>query len=310
MPILNNIANAFLGATQVEKIYRGVELIWQNFKGLLDLYPNAAVAYSLRRLRADYTGSAIRVRRSSDNAEQDIGFVSNVLDTASLLTFVGAGDGFVTTWYDQSGSGFNATQTTAISQPTIVLSGVVQTQGANPSPLFSSNSFFSLISSASVFNNANKILIQSVNKRNSTKTAGTIVSYSTGVLLTQVRVVHRQANLTYQSGGRRLDTDGFQTSTSTNIPLATPVIFGSYVDTSNRIIRNYINNAINGASTTYQTAGNISPTNSIGAFIGRSGTGIGEFFNEYIQEVVIYNTDQLANIAGIDANMNAFYGVY
>jgi hypothetical protein len=30
MPILNNIANAFLGATQVEKIYRGVELIWQN----------------------------------------------------------------------------------------------------------------------------------------------------------------------------------------------------------------------------------------------------------------------------------------
>jgi hypothetical protein len=30
MPILNNIANAFLGATQVEKIYRGAELIWQN----------------------------------------------------------------------------------------------------------------------------------------------------------------------------------------------------------------------------------------------------------------------------------------
>jgi hypothetical protein len=29
MPILNNRANAFLGATQVEKIYRGAELIWQ-----------------------------------------------------------------------------------------------------------------------------------------------------------------------------------------------------------------------------------------------------------------------------------------
>jgi hypothetical protein len=41
---------------------------------LLDTYPNAAVAYSLRKLRTAYTGAAIRVRRAIDNAEQDIGF--------------------------------------------------------------------------------------------------------------------------------------------------------------------------------------------------------------------------------------------
>jgi hypothetical protein len=41
---------------------------------LLDLYPNAAVAYSLRKLRDAYSGSAIRVRRSVDNTEQDFGF--------------------------------------------------------------------------------------------------------------------------------------------------------------------------------------------------------------------------------------------
>ncbi len=56
---------------------------------LLDLYPNAAVAYSLRKLRTAYTGSAIRVRRSSDNAEQDIAFVGNDLDTQTMLDFVG-----------------------------------------------------------------------------------------------------------------------------------------------------------------------------------------------------------------------------
>jgi hypothetical protein len=56
---------------------------------LLDQYPNAAVAYSLRKLRAGYIGSAIRVRRSSDNAEQNIGFIGNDLDTASMLDFVG-----------------------------------------------------------------------------------------------------------------------------------------------------------------------------------------------------------------------------
>lgn len=56
---------------------------------LLDTYPNASVAYSLRKLRSDYTGSAIRVRRSVDNAEQDIAFVANELDTTTMLDFVG-----------------------------------------------------------------------------------------------------------------------------------------------------------------------------------------------------------------------------
>jgi hypothetical protein len=77
---------------------------------LLDLYPSAAVAYSLRKLRTAYTGSAIRVRRSSDNTEQDIGFVGRGLDTTALLTFCGVGDGFVKTWYDQSGNANNAIQ--------------------------------------------------------------------------------------------------------------------------------------------------------------------------------------------------------
>lgn len=90
-------------------------------KPLLDSY-TAAVGYSLRKLRTAYSGSAVRVRRSSDNAEQDIGFASGSLDTASLLSFCGAGNGFVTTWYDQVGS-TNATQATAGSQPQIVDAG-------------------------------------------------------------------------------------------------------------------------------------------------------------------------------------------
>lgn len=102
------------------------------FVGLLDTYPNAAAAYSLRRLRAAYSGSTIRVRRSSDNAEQDIGFTNNVLDTASLLTFCGAGNGFVVTWYDQSGNNRDVTQTTAANQPQIVASGVVLLRNSLP----------------------------------------------------------------------------------------------------------------------------------------------------------------------------------
>jgi hypothetical protein len=88
----------------------------------------AAAAYSLRRVRSA-ASLACRVRRSSDNAELDIGFAaSDDLDTASLLTFVGNGNGFVTTWYDQSGNGRNAAQTASVEQPRIVSNGVIQTQ--------------------------------------------------------------------------------------------------------------------------------------------------------------------------------------
>ncbi len=57
---------------------------------VLDDYTGAVSAYSLRKVRTAYTGSAIKVRRSSDDALQDIGFYSNGdLDTTALLSFVG-----------------------------------------------------------------------------------------------------------------------------------------------------------------------------------------------------------------------------
>ena len=57
---------------------------------LLNSYGGAAAAYSLRKLNSTYTGSSVRVRRSGDNVEGNIGFDgSGNLDTTSLLSFVG-----------------------------------------------------------------------------------------------------------------------------------------------------------------------------------------------------------------------------
>jgi hypothetical protein len=93
------------------------------FVGLLDLYPSASAAYSLRKLRAGYTGSAIRVRRASDNTEKNIGFVNNVLDTSSLTTFCSGTNGFVKTWFDQSGNALNFDTTSSSAQPKIIDNG-------------------------------------------------------------------------------------------------------------------------------------------------------------------------------------------
>jgi hypothetical protein len=91
----------------------------------LDTVSNVAAAYSLRQLRSAYAGSAVRVRRSSDSAEQDIGFSSDgEFDSAAFTAFIGAGVGYVRTWYDQSGTGKNADQTATASQPSITLGAI------------------------------------------------------------------------------------------------------------------------------------------------------------------------------------------
>lgn len=91
-----------------------------------------ARAYALRRVKGGYAGNAITVRRSSDNAEQSFGFLgTDELDTASLLAFVGAGNGFVTTWFDQMGNSA-LTQTTTSQQPQIVASGALLTLNSRP----------------------------------------------------------------------------------------------------------------------------------------------------------------------------------
>ena len=106
---------------------------WQEvtaFTGLLDTYTGAKAAYSLRQLRTGET-EAVRVRRSSDNAEQTIGFSANELDTTALATFCGSSDGFVVTWMDQSGNGNDATQSTTANQPKIYdgTTGVITENG-------------------------------------------------------------------------------------------------------------------------------------------------------------------------------------
>lgn len=88
------------------------------------------VAFAMQRLFTSYGGYCCNVRRSSDNATADIGFDQNgMLDAPALLAHCGAGDGFVVTWYDQSGNSRNATQATTTKQAKLVSSGVVNTLG-------------------------------------------------------------------------------------------------------------------------------------------------------------------------------------
>ena len=104
---------------------------------LLDEYgTNIVSAFGMRKLKEDYTGNICKVRRSSDNSEQAIGLSGDNFDTASLETFLGNSDGFVSEWYDQSSNAFTASMGTTTQQPQIAISGSTITQGGNASMFF------------------------------------------------------------------------------------------------------------------------------------------------------------------------------
>lgn len=89
------------------------------------LTTNIWAAWSTRQLLSTWTGSVIRVRRSSDSTEQDIGTSGGLLDEAALTAFVGAAYGYVVKMYDQTGNGRDLSLSTA-QAPVIVILGTVQ----------------------------------------------------------------------------------------------------------------------------------------------------------------------------------------
>ena len=78
-----------------------------------------ATCYGTLLLKSNYAGKAINVIRASDGTTTDIGFVNGKLDTAALDAFLSGTTGKVVTLYDQSGGGFNATQTNDANRPSI-----------------------------------------------------------------------------------------------------------------------------------------------------------------------------------------------
>lgn len=86
---------------------------------IIDSLGAASAAYSLRKLRSAYSGACLRLRRSSDSTEQDIGFVDWALDAQSVASFLSGSQGYVVTLFDQAAS-YNLTQATTSLQPELI----------------------------------------------------------------------------------------------------------------------------------------------------------------------------------------------
>jgi len=271
------------------------------YNTLLDVYPSASSAYSIRLLRAArYNNALLRVRRSSDNAEVDV-FVdtnfqlslsSNITSRTSgttLGTWAGSNSAFVTTWYDQSGNNNNATQTSPANQPSIVVSGVLQTNLGKAALQFSgTTSFQATVNWTNLFAtytigkiNSNAPAVQSFYRDNGALN-------STGVIAFNVP---------------RTDTYRVRTSIVTTAS-------GIEFDTNTKIITlasdsttgyAYLNNGLRASNAVSGNVGTI-------MYIGSNGAGNTGGIAGPMAEWITYPSN--SNLSLINTSINSFYGIY
>jgi len=264
---------------------------------LLNNYSGAAAAYSLRRLDGQYSGSAVRVRRASDSAEQDIAFVNNELDTATLENFASGTDAFVTTWYDQSGNGVDAENANASSQPQIVSSGSTILENGKPAISFVGINAY-LATTGYIFEFSQNDV-----------SAHIVKSASDNLSEDQYMFSEQDADLPYSSQfiiGDTANSDAIIWFNLTEIgTMASGQGLIGIEKNSSGLVSAYMNGSFSAsASPTI----NVEQGNTT-AFGTRVDFGT-SFYNGLLQEVITYKTDNSANRTGIETNINDFYNIY
>jgi hypothetical protein len=289
-----NIYNRALSSSELIQNFNATKTRfgYSSIAPLLNNISGATLAYSLRRLRSTYTGSAIRVRRSSDNTEQNIGFDSSGnLDIVTLLQFVGTSNGFVTTWYDQSGNENNAVQSTAGNQPQIISSGILITNGNQPAIQLDGTDDTLILTSPVVSN---------------TSTYHTFVGKRTNSL-----------ERLYGLAGEGTNNYIFGLWSDNKYYLQDKV--GSYQasnssdSTTSQLI--LTTKTVNGISSMFKN-GTLIPSSQVSAGIVPTINTIGKYLNTFapakckLQEIVFFNSDQSNNQSSIESNINSHYSIF
>lgn len=259
---------------------------------LLDTYTGAAAAYSLRQLRTGVT-NIVRVRRSSDNTEQD--FTAAQITDGTLTAFCGAGDGFVRTWYDQSGNAFHAGNGDTTKQPKLVSNGSLLTRG-----LLFDGTNDSLDCGGIIMPSSSPLFISIVYSHlTGTESGNTeiIGQYSAGITgRTWVSV--DSTGITVFSNATNnllLQSPGLSTSDTLITIDCSSTLTGSLYKNSSFVV----SDSISGLNR-YQR------NTTIGGGPGSSE----DTLNGYIKEIIVYITDQSTNRAAIEANINAHYSIF
>ncbi len=262
---------------------------------------NASAAYSLRKINSAYTGFAVKVRRSSDNAQQNIGFTtSGDLDETALTTFVGAGNnGFVSTWYDQSGNNRDLTQNNTNQQPYIVISGNVVRQGNRASVRYNGIASQFLASSSLPFSNSSEITLNIVHTELARNNNAGFSFSSAGLGNVNSRLM---SHFPFSDGTMYFDFGGRLTFPRT-VSIGTPLL----VTYTNSVQSNLQTIRYNGAG---RTSGNAGITLTPNHFVLGSYGVFGEAPNAHYSEfIVVASVPEVSALAALESNQMVYYGI-
>lgn len=242
-------------------------------------------------------GSGTTVADSTSNA--NAGTISGAIwDNSEPFTEPIDNGTAVRIWADQSGNGYDATQSTTAARPTYIASGlnglpVVRFDGTDDRLALGASALGMIrnVAGATMFAvvkyPANSVLNVSFFISNNTSAGSARGSLS------------QEITNKLQTAGRRLDADSFESALSTATITNTFLIHSGIVNYATAKAFNYINGALDGTDDPFQTAGNTSNTDSNNITIGATGTPTA-YLNGDIAEIIVYNralnTSELAQV--------------
>jgi hypothetical protein len=258
---------------------------------LLDTYTGAIGAYSLRKLSSSYSGDAIVVTTDGVDS-QTIGFSGNDLDTATLESFAGSGDAYVSTWYDQSGNSRNFTQSTFANMPKIVSSGTTITQNSKPIVEFDGSTRYMDISSQQTF--SDEFFMTFAIRPTSNANAYGVLLNGQGTANNRIRIYENTTTEINVKGTIFTQPLGWDIGTYTNYTIERGVsdaIKQYFYGTEHSSDSRSVNWAL-----LFRVGGNETATTT-------------ESLHAQVSEMIFWNTDESANRVGIEENIRAFYSI-
>lgn len=271
------------------------------------IYDTAAIILSLRKVNPNYRGNAIRVRRSSDNALNDIGFSSGALDEATLVSFLSGSDGFVHTVYDQGPGGFNASNSVNAEQPRIATAGTVVKDGlANNRASLDFENAQRLYTSSSIFGGAstsNYAAYAVCKPDDATFSVCYYTDQTAGGSGTELGLFMLSSNAYMEgpAGANRLI-----------LGISNPTAFNLYETISSSTLSVHEINKNNGAQSLSNSTYSTYAVSTRGLVIGDNTTsGAGLSFDGKISEIQIFNREMITAYRDkVKSECNSFYGIY
>ena len=253
--------------------------------------------------------------RAKDGGSTTVDGNDDVFYLKDIVVTQTSGDGFVTTLYDQTGNN-DLSNSNASQQPKIVGAGSVITKGGETALKFNDVEFLqktsattnwvadSNLSIFSVFSVTDYTAAVDADRQVLYNISGDLVASSKGdTIVAMVRSDQMRIGFRDEAGGSFTKKKGFK-SAEIGAFDDTQVLTSSIYDASSTLT-SILNDSTNGTETGAPDGNRVNNTFTIGALHNGAKTLTG-----FIQELVIWNSDQTSNRGNIAGDINTYFDIY